>query len=166
MNIRTLPLAFFFLLLIVAGLAGYFTQKPADSDETVKKDDTKTESTPLRKSLPDNRPLNRSKSRDHDVVLIDDTPPFALQNERIVQFADEASYKRFLSNLQKRGLRLLGRSDRLRAARVGFRSLTDLEGIDGAELGFNFQVGLPTPPPGGVQEGALGFGPIDTFKIS
>ena len=53
---------------------------------------------------------------------------------------------------------MLAKSDRLRATRVRFGSGSNLGDIDGAELSFNFQVGLPTPPDGGVQPGAVGFG--------
>ena len=156
---RNLPLVLFFLLSVIAGLIGYYMQKPDDSTELAQNEPSEKENAHTYPSLPENKSLSRTTNRDSAATaFVDQTPPFALKNERILRFKDEASYQKFLASLAERGLRLLGRSDRLRATRVGFRSLADLENIDGAESGFNFQVGFPTPAPGGVQEGAVGFG--------
>lgn len=158
MNTRLLPYFLLLLLAFAVGFIGYRTTK-SDEAETVKEPtQRKLKNTGSRPSLPENKPLQRTQKHLNLTAFQDDTPPHALKNERIVRFKDNEAYQKFLASLEARGLTLLGRSDRLRAARVGFRSLTGLEGIDGAELGFNYQVGLPTPPQGTVQDGAVGFG--------
>lgn len=158
MKTRPHPLILLSVLLLVAGIVGYFTTR-LDDKKTVKSPEKVSSTNSVTKlSLPENKPLQRSQRRSIDTAFIDETPPHALKNERIVVFEDEEAYKRFLASLKERGLTLIGRSDRLRAARVGFNSLTGLDDIDGAELGFNYQVGLPTPPQGSVQDGAVGFG--------
>lgn len=83
----------------------------------------------------------------------------ARPKERLVQFDNEEDYRRFISSLDSSKLRLLGAVDALRAARVGFDSLTDFDGLlDPEETGYNFLVSPPLPPgEGQIQPGAIGF---------
>lgn len=85
----------------------------------------------------------------------------AFRNQRTIHFADRAAMERFLAAAQGKGIAVLGSLDRLNVLRVGFLSLDELSGLlDGSEqLGMIFPVTLPQPAGGGVQAGALGFGP-------
>ena len=158
MTFRPLSLTALLIFVFVAGLIGYLITEPNSEKQPEAAETTTVTTQKPRTSLPENKPLNRSQRRSGDTSNEDETPPFALENERIVRFKDDEAYRRFLASLQDRGLTLLAKSDRLRATRVRFGSGSNLEDIDGAELSFNFQVGLPTPPDGGVQPGAVGFG--------
>ena len=79
---------------------------------------------------------------------LDNAPPNSLANERIIRFNNESDYLKFLASLKARGLKLLGHSDRLRAVRIGLDLNSDLDGIEGSEIGYNYLVTLPPPPPG------------------
>lgn len=83
----------------------------------------------------------------------------AVPNERLVRFASEEEYRRFLASLDGSKLRLLGSIDALRAVRVGFDDLTDLDGLlSDEDQDYNYLVTLPEPPgEGTVQDGAIGF---------
>lgn len=158
LNIRPLPLALLLALILLAGLAGFFlTQEKHDRTETPEPTPVTANATP-QGTLPENRPMKRSNRRATGLTLPDEVPPHALKNERIVRFKDDTAYQKFLASLKARGLKLHGKSDRLRAVRVGFRTLTSLEGIDGAEFSYNYQVEIPAPPQGEAQTGATGFG--------
>jgi len=158
MKPKTLSLPLFLLLVILAGVAGYVLTKSADvADDTPVEKKTVTDTTP-RESLPANKSMERTKKRSTKFDTDDDLPPFAIKNERIVTFKDDADYQKFLASLKARGLKLLGKSDRMRAVRVGFSSRSSLDDIDGAQLGYNYLVTVPQPPQGEAQAGATGFG--------
>jgi len=154
---RPLPLGLLLFITLLAGLVGYFTTKDNVETREIDNKEAAIEDTTPREYLPPNKSMHRTQRRDPDVSMVDDTPPFALKNERILRFKDDASYRKFLASLKDRGLALLARSDQLRAARVRFGSPSSLEGIDGAETSFNYEVGLPLPQ-GEAQAGAIGFG--------
>lgn len=80
--------------------------------------------------------------------------------ERIVRFKDDESYRRFLASLDGKNLRLLGKIDGLRAARIGFEDLDDLDGLLGEndDADGNFLVSIPQLPQVDAQPGAAGFG--------
>lgn len=81
----------------------------------------------------------------------------AVDKEALVRFSDDASYRAFLSSLSSKGLLLLGNSDKLRTARIGFSKLSQLSDIDGADISPNFPVFIPSPPDVSAQVGAVGF---------
>ena len=85
-------------------------------------------------------------------------PQHALPNERVAHFKNQEDYNAFIAGLAKRGLKLLGKSDRLNAVRFGFDSQSNLDDITDAELAFNYLVSPPSPTAGQIQDGALGFG--------
>ncbi len=158
MTIRPLPLSLLLMSLFLAGVTGYYLMRSShEGQPSTQKKLTLTEDRSY-VPLPKNKPLHRTQHRTTNTPPSKDLPPFALSNERIVRFKDDAAYRQFLTTLKDRGLTLLGKSDRLRAVRVGFRSANDLQGIDGSELSYNYQVGLPTPPQAEAQTDAVGFG--------
>lgn len=158
MKSKSLTSSLLLLLVFLAGVAGYYLTKSATitDDKPVKKE-TVADTTP-RESLPANKSMERSKKRTLHPEADRDLPPYAIKNERIVMFKDDDAYQKFLASLKARGLKLLGKSDRMRAVRVGFSSNSALDGIDGAELGYNYLVTVPQPPQGEAQAGATGFG--------
>ncbi len=105
-----------------------------------------------------NKSLTRAGARKVGGGIAEELPPFALQNERIAVFKTDEDYRKFLASLGDRNLKLLGKSDQLRAVRFGIGPGGDLDGIDGAELGYNYLVTIPTPPDASAQAGASGFG--------
>jgi len=83
----------------------------------------------------------------------------ALEGERVLIFKDAAGMARFLERAAGK-LRIISRLDALRALRVGFADLADLERLlDGSENeSFIFPVAIPGLPEGGVQAGAVALG--------
>lgn len=153
------PLLFIPVLILLAGVAGYYlTQQatmPAEDDGSESQDSSlQYRPTPL----PENKPVNRSARRHGKRATEDDAPPFAIKNERIARFKNDDDYQKFLASLKDRGLHLLGKSDRLRAVRFGYGVASDFSDIDGAELSHNYVVSVPAPPPAQAQAGAAGFG--------
>ena len=150
------PLIFplLFLLAVVAGY--YLTRTAAPNDDQHQK--RNEASTPTRHpSLPENKPLTRTSQRSGKNTPEQAAPPFSLDNERIARFKNDADYQKFLAVLKGRGLKLLGKSDRLRAVRFSFGNEADLEDID-ADLSYNYLVTIPAPPNAQAQAGAVGFG--------
>ena len=96
-----------------------------------------------------------SKSRDD---LLDAL--FGLPKERLIRFDSEEAYRRFLASLDGSGLRLLGQIDGLRALRVGYDDLSDLEDLlgDDDDSSANYYVAIPPLPDVSAQPGAAGFG--------
>lgn len=79
--------------------------------------------------------------------------------ERVVRFDDEDSYRKFLASLDGSKLRLLGKLDQLRAARIGFDNLDDLDGLLDDDNNFaNYRVSIPELPQVDAQPSAVGFG--------
>ncbi|BDS06206.1 hypothetical protein NT6N_12460 [Oceaniferula spumae] len=159
MNSKVIFSSVFLGIVLLAGVTGFFLTQADDTDGHTSKKAPQAEKSSTLPSLPANKPMQRSNRRDANTSGVDDVPPFALANERIIRFKDDDDYRKFLASLNARGLRLLGKSDRLRAVRVGFSSLTSLDDIEGGELAYNYLVTLPTPPgQGEAQAGAMGFG--------
>ncbi len=82
-----------------------------------------------------------------------------LEGEVVLSFKSEDAYRQFLASLGARGLRLLGRSDRLRSVRLGFDDELDLarelSSLDPSETtaGANYLVSIPSPPDSGESPG-------------
>lgn len=84
---------------------------------------------------------------------------FGLPGERIVRFDNEKDYRDFLARLSGSKARLLDRLDKLRAVRIGFDNLDDLDGLLDEDDGFaNFRVSIPELPQVDAQPNAVGFG--------
>ena len=149
---------FALLTLLLAGVAGYLVNR--DQEEPTPKNGSKSSDKALaiRDTLSPNKPLIRSGTRNKLAPAEEELPPFARANERIAVFKTDEAYQKFLSSLDQRKLRLLGKSDRLRAVRFGYSVGSYLEDIDGAELGYNYAVTIPPPPDASAQPGAAGFG--------
>lgn len=86
--------------------------------------------------------------------------PNAIPYEVILRFKTDADFEDFLNNNGR--LKLLGSIPSLRAARVGYENLGDLNDIpESAQTSPNFRVELPAPPDPqgpGIQDGAVPFG--------
>lgn len=92
-------------------------------------------------------------------LLPDDAP--AREGELLVRFKDDAAYFDFLARAESLGLKILGRIDGLRVARL---AITDAErwaaakGKQEGEFSPNYLVFIPDLPEGSIQDGAVGFG--------
>ncbi|MBT8038384.1 MAG: S8 family serine peptidase [Verrucomicrobiae bacterium] len=147
-------------LFVMAVLVGYWltrTLEPPEEQTSQRSAQPAAQNRPS--TLAPNKPLTRPARGTHHVAPQDAIPRFAIANERIIRFKDESAYHKFLASLKDRGLRLLGKSDRLQAVRFGWSNPFSLGDIDGAELGYNYLVTLPVPPNAEAQAGAVGFGP-------
>ncbi len=144
--------------LILAGGVAYYVSRPSSHHEPSISNSAQFSAPTQQNALAEKNlsapPARSSASKS----TITEVPPHALANERIIRFNNEADYLKFLASLDARSLRLLGRSDRLRAVRIGLGSGSNLDGIDGAEIGYNYLVTLPTPPNASAQASATGFG--------
>ncbi|MFC5049676.1 S8 family serine peptidase [Rubritalea spongiae] len=78
--------------------------------------------------------------------------------EAILHFKDPEAYHHFLTQLTNKGLKLLGSSDRLLAARISFGNFSQLNDIENADIAPNYPVFTPTPPDVSAQDGATAFG--------
>jgi hypothetical protein len=152
------PQLIFPALFLIAVVAGYFLTRTTDQPKEKNWDSPKPAIQARQSTLPDSLPMKRAARRARDTPNKGATPPFAIPNERIARFKDDASYRKFLAGLNDRGLKLLGKSDRLRAVRFGFGDGFDPSDLDDAELGYNYLVTVPTPPNAEAQAGAVGFG--------
>tara|TARA_B110000908_G_scaffold67677_1_gene81750 strand:- start:3075 stop:4691 length:1617 start_codon:yes stop_codon:yes gene_type:complete len=154
------PAFIFPLLFLLAVIAGYYIIGTKPSDKKKVTTEKETSSHPRTTQLPENKSLSRTTRRQERTVADQTTPPFALENERIARFKSEADYQKFLASLKRRGLNLLGKSDRLMAVRFGFGfgDGFDPNDIDDADLSYNYLVSIPAPPSVQAQAGATGFG--------
>jgi hypothetical protein len=152
------PVFIFPLLFLLAVIAGYYIIGTTSSVKNKVTTEKETSSHPRTTQLPENKPLSRSTRRQERTEADQTTPPFALENERIARFKNEADYQKFLASLKGRGLNLLGKSDRLMAVRFGFGDGFDPNDIDDADLSYNYLVSIPPPPSVQAQAGAAGFG--------
>ena len=107
-----------------------------------------------RPNLPSKAPWRHDSRRAPDI----DELLFGLPGERIVRFDNEKDYRAFLDRVGDSKIRLLGRLDDLRAARIGFDQRGDLDGLLDDESFPNFRVSIPDLPQVGAQPGAIGFG--------
>lgn len=151
------PLIFALTLVIACGL-GYWLSQKNDLATAEKPASVKTQKKYSPDFQPENRSLKRNARLKKSTQAAQQEPPFALNNERIIRFKDDAAYRKFLASLDQRGLRLLGQSDRLRSVRVGLGFDSDLSGLEEAEQAYNYAVDIPVPPQASAQDGALGFG--------
>ena len=85
--------------------------------------------------------------------------PNAIPYERIIAFASEDAYRRFLEKLANSKIRSLGQIDGLRAVRLGFDSLADFNGLglEPGDLEFNYPVSVPELREVAPQTGIVGF---------
>jgi hypothetical protein len=85
----------------------------------------------------------------------------AREGELLVRFKDDAAFRAFLARAESLGLKVLGRIDGLRVARV---AITDAERWAASkdkqegEFSPNYMVFIPDLPEGSIQDGAVGFG--------
>lgn len=86
--------------------------------------------------------------------------PNAIPHERVIVFKSEEAYRDFLAKLGKNGVRNLGTIDQLRAVRIGFDSLADLDALelDPDETDYNYPVTIPENREIAPQDGIVGFG--------
>jgi len=153
---RLAPL--FFIVFLLALGAGFYLSRTPDPPSISHQGATNADTHPRQAPLPANKPIRRPAHRSTQDKTDIPTPPFALENERVARFKDDAAYRKFLASLKRRGLTLLGKSDRLRAVRFGFGADSFLDDIDGAELTYNYLVTIPEPPDVKAQPSAVGFG--------
>ena len=83
--------------------------------------------------------------------------PNAIPNERIITFANEEAYRRFLEKLANSKIRNLGQIDTLRAVRLGFDNLSDFDGLGLENAQFNYPVIVPELREVAPQSGIVGF---------
>lgn len=145
-------------LALAAGVTGYLVSRKEPQVAAKPTAERASPQAEAGRQQVESRPMHRASGRAAALPSTDVVPAHALKNERIVRFKNNAAYRKFLADLEARGLTLLGKSERLLAVRVGFTSLADLAGIDGADLAFNYRVEIPAPPQGEAQAGAAGFG--------
>ncbi|MDA1004897.1 MAG: S8 family serine peptidase [Verrucomicrobia bacterium] len=146
------------LLLVAAATFGWWLMRDAAGARNAADGDQRP--TPLTRVVDtvnaDTKQGPRLPSKSH--LSLEDAL-LGIPNERLIRFATEEDYRRFLASLDGSGLRLLGRIDQLRAVRLGFDKLSDLDGLlDGAEQFSNFYVTVPDYPDVAAQAGSLGFG--------
>ncbi|MBT4799163.1 MAG: S8 family serine peptidase [Verrucomicrobia bacterium] len=96
--------------------------------------------------------------------------PNAIPYERVVAFSSEEAYRNFLKKLAASRVRNKGTIDSLRAVRIGFDSLTDLDslGLEPEDVEFNYPVLIPELREVEPQQGVVGFGngALDFLGIS
>lgn len=153
---RTIILAVFTLLL--AGLTGYWISNKGRENKKTGVSPTPEKPAAVLDTLSSDPAVARAGADKRGGSADAGLPPLALGNERIAVFKTDGDYQKFLASLGDRNFKLLGRSDRLRAVRFGFGHGSNLDGIEGAELGYNYAVSIPPPPDGEAQAGASGFG--------
>lgn len=160
---RKLSHIIYLVTFVIATVAGYlhlvygpFQQGQKSSQQSTR---NKTYSPTGSDDLQASRRRSTAPSRDPSFSELNQTTPAnALPNERIASFSDEASYQRFLSSMGARGLSLLGRSDRFRTVHFSFLDSDQLDGLEEAELDYNYLVTIPDLPQISAQAGATGFG--------
>ena len=157
MKIRPLELLLTSFFVVLAAVAGWIIVNDSVSDKSREKEKKVLNQLVTNSSHLDQQ-TNRSRTK--SVGNFDQVPPLAHPNERLLQFATEEDYQNFLSSLDGSKVRLRGRIDSLRAARVSFDRPSDLGDLGNSDdASFNFLVSLPLPPGDGqVQAGAVGFG--------
>lgn len=128
---------------------------------SVNKPAPRAASGPLPSQLPPNKPLTRSTHLIQKPNRNDAAPAFAIENEKIARFQNEADYREFLATMASRGLLLRGQSDHMLAVRFGHGEgfdADDMDHLDEVELSYNYLVSIPRPPDVEAQAGAVGFG--------
>ncbi|MFM7182112.1 MAG: S8 family peptidase [Verrucomicrobiales bacterium] len=94
------------------------------------------------------------------VALSSDDAP-AREGEVLVRFKDDAEYLDFLARAEKLGLKVLGRIDGLRTARLAIvdpERWAATQEKEKGEFSPNYLVYVPDLPEGSIQDGAVGFG--------
>lgn len=96
--------------------------------------------------------------------------PNAIPYERVITFSSEEAYRSFLKKLSASGVFNNGSIDSLRAVRIRFDSLSDLNALElnPEDVEFNYPVLIPELREVQPQEGVLGFGngALDFLGIS
>lgn len=145
--------------LLFAAITAYWTLRDSPEPEAPTTEAEPTDPTPvIRDTLDKNRALSRGRSSTREAATGDELPPFAKDGERIATFDSDEAYQKFLASLKNRGLRLLSKSDRMRAIRFGFSYGYDLSELDDLNLAYNYIVSIPPPPDASAQPGAASFG--------
>lgn len=158
MKIKPLELTLSLLLVALAVFIGWMLSSDATRDrQAKKKEESNNQLAHLTKVTPEQQQSGNAPKKSQPGDLLGS--PYAIPNERLVRFATDEKYRRFLASLDGSKLRLLGSIDALRAVRVGFDDLADLDGaLSDDEQDYNYLVTLPeSPGEGAVQSGALGF---------
>lgn len=157
MKKKPLELTLSLLLVALAVFIGWMLSSDAIQASKGTGEEGRDQIAHLTKPSPAQRQSGNAPTKSERDALLDAL--LALPNERLVRFATEEEYRRFLASLDGSKLRLLGSIDALRAVRVGFDNLSDLDGaLSDEEQDYNYLVTLPEPPgEGTVQDGAIGF---------
>jgi hypothetical protein len=96
--------------------------------------------------------------------------PNAIPYERVITFSSEEAYRSFLKKLSASGVFNKGSIDSLRAVRISFDSLPNLNALElnPEDVGFNYPVLIPELREVQPQDGVLGFGngALDFLGIS
>ncbi len=148
-------------VVLLAGLAGALVSWDATSRARQARD---TETAPPRpaRQVDTPNPPRKGESRHPGKSPVDlKELLLGVPNERLVRFKSDQAYRDFLARLKDRDLRLLGKLDNLRTARIGYDDLSELEellGPDDESIG-NYYVSIPDQlPQVDAQPGAIGFG--------
>lgn len=158
MKLKFPELSLIVIFVALAAILGYFFTLDASRTGLSEKDEPKGNRLPLTTATnPEQQQSGNTATKSSPQSLIDAV--FAIPNERIVSFENEEDYRRFLASLKGSKIKVLGTIDRLRALRIGFDSLADLDGLlDEDQFGPNYSVTLPLfPTDGSIQFGAVGF---------
>ncbi|MEP2775253.1 MAG: S8 family serine peptidase [Luteolibacter sp.] len=159
-NWEKLGYIWLFLCFVCIAAVAYLLTKHSLSDASAKVQTAS--STPSSKPFPSQEiPQKHKSDKRVDASHIDAEAlnEGAIANQRILVFKDRDALEAFLAKMSGE-LSLLGRLDNLNALLVGFKSLSDLDGLlDGTEeTFFNFPANIPGLPSGSVQDGALALG--------
>ena len=146
------------LTLLLAVLTGIWIQRDSGGNEHAEKKPLPEKKPMVLNQLSENKSLTRKQRHNPGRDDAEELPPFAKENERIATFDDDEAYRKFLADMERHGLKLLGKSDRMRAVRFGFGHGFDPSELEDADLAYNYVVTIPPPPDAAAQPGAVGFG--------
>ncbi|MGB0774659.1 MAG: S8 family peptidase [Akkermansiaceae bacterium] len=159
MSSKAKPVFIAIAVIALAVIMGFLTRDKQRQPSHTASSSSSTDTARPSHSAPANKSTRRNTDHIKQQYDLGEEPAGTRKNERLVSFENEEDYRNFLASLADRGLKLLGKSDRLRTARIGFGSNSNLSDIDGAELGYNYIVSIPAPPQqGSAQADAVGFG--------
>ena len=155
------PSRFYFVLWLMAGigLSVFLWVGPANlgggDDTEANRRDTpwKLSDGGLRRPADDDRKI--------DLVAKPGQVAPARDGESLLRFSDEASYRAFLENAARHGVKVLGSLDALKVVRVAILDEAAWRATPAKEKGEespNFLVYVPELPDGSIQPDAVGFG--------
>ncbi len=144
------------LALAIGLLLGWLlTQSPSEETKLAQqKKRPRPDLIPIAPNPKSERKLGQASQRDSNF------DPNALPSERLVAFTNENDFQNFLKRLANSKVRNLGQINGLRAVRLGFDQLSDLDALelDPDDLEFNYPVLIPELRELEPQEGLVGFG--------